>query len=250
VDDFIYYEVETDRILGIGDIVTFKDKNLYVCESVTQIKNSILKHDYVLAPNFGLKQNMLYNKRIAGVSIEGKVIDIKEDNVRIHLEIDRSQNKEEAFWFPYSTFYTTEGSTGWYCMPELGDSVKLYFPSNREAEGIVMNSIRKGTNGGDKIHQPDIKYFRTIFGKELMFSEKELVITAKDGEVLIRLNEDEGIEVFSTKQVKIYAKEDITIDSGKKMIITAGEEIDINCKESNIKMDGVTYIKGKQVRTN
>ncbi|MCX7748283.1 MAG: contractile injection system protein, VgrG/Pvc8 family [Clostridia bacterium] len=247
---FIYYEVESDRLLNIGDLVKFKDKKLFVYQSTTIIKESTVRHQYLLTPLIGLRQKPVFNTLISGVSVEGKVIDIHEDHIRVHLEIDYSQNKEEAYWFPYSTFYTAEGNTGWYCMPELDDSVKLYFPTHEEDEGVIINSIRKGTTGADKIHNPDIKYFRTKFGKEILFSEKEIIITAKDGEVLMRLNEDEGIEVFSTKQVKVTAKENMTVNTGKKLVITAGEEIDIKCKASNIRMDGVTYIKGSQVRTN
>ncbi|WP_411680975.1 hypothetical protein [Clostridium thailandense] len=54
-------------------------------------------------------------------------------------------------------------------MPEAGDSVKLYFPSNKEEEAVVINSVRKKDKGGDKIDRPEVKYFRASSGKEAMF---------------------------------------------------------------------------------
>lgn len=135
-------------------------------------------------------------------------------------------------------------------MPEIGDYVKLYFPVAREEEGIVTSSVRKSGAEGDKIDDPSVKYFRTKSGKELMFSEKEIVITAKDGEVLIRLNEESGIEILSKKHVKITAEKDLTINSKQKVVINAGEEISMICKQSNIRMNGVTDVKGSQVKTN
>ena len=115
-------------------------------------------HEYTATPENRLRQDILYNEKVVGASVEGEVIDIEEDNVRIHLEIDKDQKKDEAFWFPYSTFYTAEGETGWYCMPELEDQVKLYFPTNKEEEGIVLNSIRRRTKGEDFVRTLMLKY--------------------------------------------------------------------------------------------
>ncbi|MCX7746232.1 MAG: contractile injection system protein, VgrG/Pvc8 family [Clostridia bacterium] len=249
-NDFTYFEVETDKVLNIGDSVSFKDKALYVYQSVAMIKNSTFKHQYILAFKNGFSQNTLFNSQIAGASVEGRVIDIKEDNLRVHLEIDDAQEKEKAYWFPYATFYTTEGNTGWYCMPQLDDFVKLYFPTSREEEGIIMNSIRRRTKGGDFITDPNVKFFRTIFGKEITFSEKEIMISAKDGEVLMRLIEDKGIEIYSKLDIRVKADENIVIESGKTIQISASDAIGIQCKESGINMDGTTSIKGSKVRTN
>jgi len=197
-----------------------------------------------------MSQNLIQNEKVQGASVEGKVIEIKEDNLRVHLEIDEKQEKEKAYWFPYSTFYTTEGQTGWYCMPELDDYVKLYFPTNREEEGVITNSIRRKTVGGDFITDPDVKYFRTKFGKELMFNKDEIMITGKDEEILIRLVAEEGIEIYSNKDIKIKADKGLFIESGKNLNITAGSKINVVCKDSQIEMNGITTIKGSKVKTN
>ncbi|WP_286674324.1 MULTISPECIES: hypothetical protein [unclassified Clostridium] len=36
---------------------------------------------------------------MCGASIEGKVLAVKEELVKIHLNIDENQSEEEAFWF-------------------------------------------------------------------------------------------------------------------------------------------------------
>ena len=209
-----------------------------------------MAHEYLLTQEKGMSQNLILNENVKGASVEGKVIDIKEDNLRVHLEIDEKQDKEEAYWFPYSTYYTTEGQTGWYCMPELDDYVKLYFPTNKEEEGVIINSIRRKTVGGDFITDPDVKYFRTKFGKELMFNKDEIMITGKDEEVLIRLVAEEGIEIYSNKDIKIKADKGLFIESGKNINISAGSTISVVCKDSQIEMNGETTIKGSKVKTN
>lgn len=245
--DFIKYEVEMYKFLNIGDKVILSGINLRICQSITRIKSGMLKHVYTLAAEEGFTQNKKFNNQIQGKSVEGKIIEVEEDKVRIYLDIDKEQKKEEAHWFPYGTFYTAEGNTGWYCMPEPDDKVKLYFPTNKEDEGIVINSIRRKTKGGDKITQPDIKYFRTKFEKEMMFSPKEMVISGKDDKVLIRLHEDTGVEILSDKDVTFKADTDIVIGA-KNVEISAGEEIGVVCKASSIKMDGETHIRGTLVK--
>ncbi len=249
--DFIYYKIVTDKLFNIGDTINFEDKSLFVSESVAYISKGVFLHEYTLNPKNGMSQNRIFNENVLGASVEGKVIEIKEDKLRLHLEeIDNDQKQDEAFWFPYSTYYTTEGQTGWYCMPELDDYVKLYFPNNKEEEGVVINSIRKRTKGGDFIKDPEVKFFRTKYGKEIMFNEKEIMITGKDEEVLIRLVGEEGIEIYSKKDIKIKADKDISIESGKTIQISAGSKINLECKASQIEMNGVTTIKGSKVKTN
>jgi len=247
VADFTYFEVETEKILNIGDSVSFKNVNLYVSKSMSYIKNSVLRHVYYLVPKKGLTQDLLLNEKACKNTVEGKVIDVMEDNIRVHLDIDKEQPKDKAYWFPYSTNHTSESNTGWYCMPELDDKVKLYFPTNREEEGVIVDSIRRGIKGGDKIQKPDEKYFRTKFKKENKFTEKELAFSAKDDKVLISMHEDKGIEILCDSELKIKCENDLIINADK-IDIEASEGIDIVCNSSSIKMDGNTDIKGSLVK--
>ncbi|MGZ0050508.1 contractile injection system protein, VgrG/Pvc8 family [Brevibacillus gelatini] len=251
-NDYIYYEVETDRVLDLGNGVDFKGKSLYVYEAHTEMKKGLLKHKYLLASKKGMSQKPIYQSLIVGASVQGRVIDVAKDNVKVHLDIDEKQSKSEAHWFPYSSVYTAEGNSGWYCMPELDDYVRIYFPTNKEEDGIAISSVRKNSEEGEtnKLGNPDIKYFRTANGKELMFSPQEIVISAKDGEILIRLNEADGIQILSKKNIKVVSDQDIMMDSATKVIISAKNEISLTCKESSIKMDGNTSIIGQELKTN
>jgi len=248
--DFIYYKVETDKVLNIGDSVSFQSKPLYVCESIGRLLDGVFKHECTLCPKKGLSQDLILNEKAVGCSVEGKVIEIKEDNIKVHLEIDEEQPKEKAYWFPYSTAYTTEGNTGWYCMPELDDRVKLYFPTNKEEEGVITDSIRRRTKGGDFIKDPDVKIFRTKFGKQILFNDKEIVISTKDEELKITLNEDIGIDIYSAKDIKIVADGGISMTSEGTIQMSATTSIGIKCKESLIEMNGTTFIKGDKVKAN
>ncbi|AIQ14233.1 contractile injection system protein, VgrG/Pvc8 family [Paenibacillus durus] len=251
-NDFMFYEVETDRILDIGNAIEFQGRLLYVSSTRSEMKNGLLKHRYILCSRQGLRQRKLYNERIIGASIQGTVIGIQKDTVQIHLYMDETQSKSGAHSFPYASMYTAEGSSGWYCMPEVGDHVRVYFPSSKEEEGVASSSVRQNSEEGEtnKLGNPDMKVFRTAAGKELMMGPEEIVITGKDGEIFIRLNESGGIEISSSQMIKLIAKEDITIDAGQKVAISAKDEISLTCKESSLLMNGNTKIVGTELNTN
>jgi hypothetical protein len=250
--DFIFYELETDQLFELGDLITFKKRKLYVYEATTLMRQGILKHNYLLAPQGGLSRNPIYNPRLIGASVQGRVLEVSKDKVRVHLEIDPEQAVEEAYWFPYSSAYTAEGNSGWYCMPEIGDFVQVYFPDHEESNAIATGSVRKDTEDSEnnKVGNPDMKYFRTKSGKELMLAPKEVLLSAKDGEIFIRMHDDDGIQIYSKREIKLISKEDLNIESRKKVLVSAEEAINLTCKASNIKMDGATTIKGSKVKTN
>ena len=253
-DDFVYYEVESRQALDIGDSVMFNGKRLFVCEATSYIDNNMLKHLYLITPQKGLSQKTIYNEKIVGLSIEGRVIAVDKDNVRAHLEIDPQQTLEDAYWFPYSTVYTAEGNSGWYCMPELDDHIRIYFPNKKEEDGVAISSVRKDSNtqGNNKFGNPDVKYFRTKSGKELKFSPSEIVITGKDEEIYIKLNDKDGIELYSKKEIKIISKNDLSMESEEaKVVIKAKSGINIACGKSKVNLTPKSvYILGNEIKNN
>ncbi|GIO84690.1 hypothetical protein J25TS5_16220 [Paenibacillus faecis] len=251
-DDFVYYEVESPKVFDLGNAIEFKGKQLYVFEAYTVMKNGLLTHRYILSTREGLRQPTYFNDQIIGASIQGKVIDVTKDQVKLHLDMDASQKPEEAHWFRYSSMYTAEGNTGWYCMPEKGDHVRIYFPGNKEEDGFATSSMRTqaGERGSDKLGNPNIKYFRTPSGKELMFSPEEIVITGKDGEIFIRLSEKDGIEISSSLPIQLNTPQDLVMNADQSIVFSAKEEIRMSCKESQILLNGNTKIVGTELRTN
>ncbi|MEC1180052.1 hypothetical protein P9B03_16240 [Metasolibacillus meyeri] len=250
--DFLYYEMETDSVFALGDTVTFNGQKLYVHAIHTTMKDGLLKHLYTLSTESGMKQPEVFNEAIAGLSLEGKVLEVAKDHVKVHLTIDDKQDKRKAHWFLYTTPYTAEGNSGWYAMPEVNDFVHVYFPTQQEEEGVASHSIRKNreTSGTNKLDDPTTKYYRTAFGKEIKMSPNEIVITAQDGSVFIRLNEASGIELYSKGAIQLTSQADISVNAGKKIFVSAEEEISLTCQGSSITMDGNVQIFGKEVKAN
>ncbi|RNB62105.1 hypothetical protein EDM57_00020, partial [Brevibacillus gelatini] len=249
-NDFLSYEVESAQILQLGDRVQFHGKELVVSQATTTIQHAILTHTYQLMPEAGIRQNPIHNEDICGAALEGRIIDVRKDTVKIHLDIDPQQPKATASWFPYSTFYTAEGNSGFYCMPQLGDAVKLYFSTPEEEGAMAISSVRKGGGSTAKTGNPGIKYWGTNFGKELMMGGKELVLTAKEseeGQIFIKLHEEDGIEIHSEHPIVFSSEKDMEITSENKVEIKAKEAIYLMCSTSSMILDGEVDIQAPKV---
>lgn len=250
-DDFQYYQIRTNQLFTIGDKVNIKIQEqtipVYVYQSTLSLVNrhdsSIMTMEYILMPT--IYQWTLYNSQITGLSLEGTVTavgaeensqedkgkdkKIIRDQIKVSFPIDAEGWKpEETCWFPFATPYVAGGYTGWYCMPEIGDKVKVSFPDNLEQNAVVTYSVRT-KDAGERTKNPNVKYFRTKSRKEIMFAEKEIRITAYDttqqeedkAKAWISLNEDKGIEIWTEKEVKIVAQSDLTINSEENIEVSA-----------------------------
>ncbi|HHY72330.1 MAG TPA: wall-associated protein, partial [Bacillus bacterium] len=209
LDDFQIYTIESDQYFNIGDRVTIKNTELIIAQATVTMKQGLLTYEYVLAPEAGIRQNLIYHPSLCGGAVEGNIIDVAKDKVRVHLSIDDAQNKDEATWFPYSTFYTAEGNSGFYWIPELGDTVQLYFPSDKEEEAVVISSVRKEGAGNPKTSDPSIKYWGTNHGKHMKMGTNDVMFTAKEGSIFLTLDTEAGIEIHSQHNVLFQAEKDL-----------------------------------------
>lgn len=240
--DFINYEIETGEIFAIGDMVTFEGKTLSICEAYSDFDGAVLKSKYKLCPKKGTAKKPTYNKNIIGLSLEGTVTSVSADKVKVHLRIDESSG---SYQFSYSSPYTAEGSGGWYAMPEVGDTVYVYFPDDKEESAFSTLSLRKDGGG---VGDPSTKSFKTKSGMELIFSPSEILITT--GGTLIKLSDGAGVEITTPSNVSINAGGDMNINAAGKLIMSAGGKLELSCNASQIKMAGDIVITGNDVKLN
>ncbi|MNO80419.1 hypothetical protein D3C76_716260 [compost metagenome] len=266
--DFVCYEVRSNSLLELGAQVMFRGKELYVREVLVTMENGILQHTYTLAHKEGLTFAPVYNMAIIGLSLQGRILDVHRDRVKVHLEIDGKQDAVEAFWFPYSTTYASEDNTGWYCMPEVGDSIRIYFPNQHEERGIAVNSIRRevpppvsaaGTGSlsatmtaaapADPMCDPNIPYLKTKYGQIIKFSNDGIEIMSSEGNY-IKLSDDGVITVTSKTKIQFSATEEISMEA-PVIKVKADELISLECKGNKIEIsDSNIQMSGTQVKTN
>ncbi|WP_252243974.1 MULTISPECIES: phage baseplate assembly protein V [unclassified Clostridium] len=136
---------------------------MYVREYEAYTNKDETIYEYKLCRKNGVWQTKLYNSLLNGASIEGKVLAVKEELVKLHLDIDENQSEEEAFWFRYAS----PSANIMYAMPRIGESVRLYFPSEGNEEPIVTGCVRKNGDTCGQTSDTTSRYFTSEHGSEI-----------------------------------------------------------------------------------
>ena len=234
-----YIVTADDCVLSIGDTVDYGDNTLFVREAVIHLADAVLTCRYVLCPENGLKVPGAYNQHITGRTLGGQVLEVNQDTVKVLLCVDESQDTATAYAFPYITPYSAEDHTGLYLMPEVGDVVNIQFPTEDESLAVALSSYRQAQS--DRTGDPNVKYLRTPHDKEIKISEEEILITAKTGGLYIRLNQDDGIEVFSQHGIMVNTLSSIDMTAAGHISLAAGTNILMNAGA------GCTVSAGKRI---
>jgi hypothetical protein len=243
-EDKIYYKIKSLRNFEILDTVMYEELTFKVYKKETDLENGLVIFTYYLKKETGLIVIPMVNHKIHGASIDGKVIEVGVDRVKLHLSIDKSQNVSEAYYYKCETPYSSEGSTGFYTMPQVGDSVKLYFPNEYMENAYVKTMNRLDGSTNTKFKDPTVKYYGNVEGKEIMLSRNEFQVTSKNGLILINMDVGSGIEITSSDDIHISTTNEAKIE-GKKIEIRSGKEIQFSTKASSIFMDENINIKAE-----
>ena len=113
---------------------------------------------------------LIENFHLIGLSLVGTVKDISGNKIQIQLDIDAMQKNDR--WYQYAAFYSM-----FYCMPEKGDRVFLYFPDANECSAFVLNSVQTNLqeskekeniyqNVKDVLEKSDDRNNTTLYEKE------------------------------------------------------------------------------------
>ncbi|WP_025721243.1 phage baseplate assembly protein V [Paenibacillus sp. 1-18] len=242
-----FYTVESARYFRPGDVVSFQGKELLVADIVSRMDRGLFLHTYTLVSEDEIRQKPIWNGSVRGASLEGRVLEVERDQVRVHLTIDAVQEREKACWFPYATGYSAEGHSGWYVMPEKGDMVQVQFPTLQESDGFAARSLRRSGKSVPELGNPDIKYWGTPHDKLVKLSAQELLVSAKTNSVYISLDA-KGIQVHSDHALSIAAKRELTIHAEDTLDITANEAIYLQAGSSSVVIDGETDIRSSRVK--
>lgn len=225
-DSTEYVITADDTVLSIGDTVDYGGASLVVNEAHIHLVDAVLTCRYVLGTENGLKVPVAFNQHITGLTLPGQVLEVKDDTVKVLLCVDESQDTATAYAFPYITPYSAENHTGLYLMPEVDDVVTVQFPTEDESNGVALSSYRQA--GSDRTGDPQVKYLRTPHDKEIRISESEILITAKTGGLFVRLNQDDGIEIFTEHGIMVNTLSSIDVNAAGHIAVNAGGEFVLN----------------------
>ncbi|MCM1258325.1 MAG: phage late control D family protein [Roseburia sp.] len=281
--DFIYYQVETNQNAHIGDAVKFQGQTLYVYQMKGCVEKGVFLYYITLTTKKGMSQPYQQHDRIAGCSLGAKIKKIKNDQVKVSIEIDEisGHNPGEPCFFPYSTIYSSQDGSGWYCMPEIGDHVRIYFPDGIEEHSYAISSVHEevdlsmsqnagsgsladagGGQGGEsggagdaaggysgQRDDPSVKSLRNKDGKEIRLTPEGIYIIA-DGTIITLLDEG-GVSIISDQDIEFKSEKNIFISAEKEVNLSGLLGVELSCDETaSIKMKDNVEVVGQEVKAN
>ena len=247
-EDVTFYTVRlSDYVCELGEPFNFNGMDLHVYSLSLTLIGSALTVDYVLASKEALSTPKFYNRAIIGLTLDGKVLSMTDDRVKLYLVTDIEEDEPTAHLFKYATGYSAENHTGWYVMPEIGDTVQLYFPTEDEKYAHAASSIRQEDTTRTQDHM--VKYWRTADGKEIKLDRDEILITTHDSGSIgseityIRLHETRGIEIHTPRPISIWTGGTLNMESIGNMRIATQSNLHIQGNSS------ITMANGENIMT-
>ncbi len=207
------------EIFYLGDSISYEGKSYYIWNIETEYKQGECIHTYYCRTKEAIKVLPPFHENIAGCSFEGVITQVKKDKVQVDIEGDEWKGADGKKWFPYATVYSSPNGTGWYCMPEIGDHVRLYIPG-QEGDCFVMSAVHKETDNARQ--NPDDKSLKTKYGKEIRFTPNSILMTNNKG-MMVEMKDEEGITIVSDKDIVIEAKDNVTITSENGSLLLGAE---------------------------
>ena len=286
----LYYKVQSNKVINLGDIVSISENavenegndkdssgnkgNFSVLKTRIFLKDFILKSEFLATDISGYHIFKKYNEKIKGCRIEANVERVFEDNGIAKMEVkfgeglkkivqersnDESNDKAyddygiKRFPLSYQTFYS-QTNTGFFCTPEVNDTVEVYFPNEDERFAKVSWAINNKGNGrfsdytkrNFQVNQSDFNFSLNLNSFEVKTAEKYSVESP---------NIVENADNFVNK-----ANQNMIVASNNYLGIESigdadfyGSKINIIGKEKEITMESLSSdvrIKGKKVHSN
>ena len=135
------YEVKSYDNYRVGDLISGPAGKMYICEKTVLYEYGDLQFVYKLCYPKDICVDVMYNAKIAGMMLEGEVVNTEREKVFVKFDIDGC--KGEAL-YPYS--WTPITGNIMYCMPENGTKVGVYFRCSDEREACAIVNLRRQGN--------------------------------------------------------------------------------------------------------
>lgn len=227
--------IATKQFVMLGDTISYGGQTQQVQQYTASLKDGILTTYVSAASGTGFSQKPMANSQVSGKMFLGQVKAVKRDMVQVHLlDIDSEYDSGGNLWMPYSTAYSSSDGSGFYCMPQEGDQVRVFFPSDNEKDAFAASSVNVSP-----LDNPLHKKWRSPAGKEILLTEGGIFITCNEQKVFINLEDESGISICSNKDINIcsdnnilvYAQNYLKIQSENKILLSTGSSyIDITKK--------------------
>lgn len=231
------FQVIAKEKLDLCAPVIYNQKRLYVYSVTSTWCSGELSHKYDLRPEaaFTVQKNNCSN--LAGLSLMGTVREVNADKIRVSFACEEAYHSKDTKWYDFATVYSSPGGVGWYCMPEAGERVRIYFPDSQEIHAYAISAVHYMDHKTLR-KNPDEKSIRTIHDKEIRLTPDKIVLTNHKGlsivlddkkgitiksDSTVKIDSSGAIELFSERGIQLLARKGIVLkENGNSLVISGG----------------------------
>ena len=257
LQEYTTWDIICSENLLLGEEVTFNGVKCVVAKIQTEIYKEEIRTIYTLGLKRGVRTLYKTNHKIFGMSIPATVKEVQGNNMKVNFSIENNAGGNEKFF----TFAIE--SSSFYCMPEVGSEVHIYFPTNDEKDAIAVHAIRKTGSGAkyaSKTQNPDNKSFSHTAGSNMELTPSNMSFASDNGGASNINLAQSGDVIISGTDINFTATEDMELGmregSGdtppfrpKSVQISAGEQIEMTKGGSlNVKIVDQTAVQGPLIK--
>ncbi len=251
--DFTQYIISSEQLIGIFDTAAVQGQPLAVYAYQYSFEQQEMIGTYCLQSAKGLVVQASYPMHLIGAALMAKVVRVSKNKIQAAMEIDGAHIERAVHWFPYSTLSASPDGSGWYCMPEIGDDVRIYFPSKQEAEAIALSAVSNydaPQGGSDRMQDPNNRYFRTKYGQELALNADSVKLSCNEDKSSITILTDGTISIQAQESVNVQAKEKITLHAENALSIRVKDQFLMQSNQGGLVLSegNKIIIRGTEVK--
>lgn len=251
--DFTQYIISSEQLMGIFDTAAVQGQPLAVYAYQYSFEQQEMIGTYCLQSAKGLVVQASYPMHLIGAALMAKVVRVSKNKIQAAMEIDGAHIERAVHWFPYSTLSASPDGSGWYCMPEIGDDVRIYFPSKQEAEAIALSAVSNydaPQGGSDRMQDPNNRYFRTKYGQELALNTSSVKLSCNEDKSSITILTDGTIRIQAQESVNVQAKEKITLHAENELSIRVKDQFLMQSNQGGLVLSegNKIIIRGTEVK--
>lgn len=224
------YVLDSDTFLTVGDAIRHDGQKLYVYALTCSMDKAGFHAVYraMRAEDIICEPVELYD--MAGAALEGKIIAVQGEKVKVHLNVDAQQPLDIAYWFPFSTMQSASDGSGWYYMPEEGDCVKVCIPGWEETGAFAVSAVSTYTgeeDTQDRMSDTNTKYMRNPSGKELKLTPDSIRADVGAGASALGMDTAGKVTLSAKTELRFIAEETIQLVAEQNIEMQASKTIDI-----------------------
>ncbi|SFT37710.1 Phage late control gene D protein (GPD) [Selenomonas sp. GACV-9] len=212
VDEFEDVKLTTyDLLPSAGYGVMLRDYEQGVLASKIIARGDVLENELIIRHKEGLFPKVMNQRKKWNTPcyIAGKVIDVKEQLVKVKFDCDECQDAREARWIPHENTVNNY----MYSMPDIGDKIYVYFEECGEL--LALGSHRRDLGGNEDYHTPENRNL-TSENQMIQFQPDSTVCVAgRTGDNSSRIIGDvqSGMDITSTENIVIHSEKSICLDA-------------------------------------